>query len=288
MEFIAFYTLHPQSFLLTTAIISLFIGSFLNVIIYRLPLMIEYNWREECRHYLGLNPDTENEKLNLTLPFSHCPQCKTFIKPWHNIPILSYLWLRGKCAYCQAPISLRYPLVEALTMVVSVVVAFKFGVTLETLAALLFVWIAICLTVIDIDYQILPDQLTLLLLWLGLLFSLFNLFCIPQDAILGAISGYLIFAIVQLVFNLITHKTGMGQGDYKYLAALGAALGWKMLPLIILFASVSGVIITLLTMIVKRQMKSVPLPFGPYLSAAGLVALLWGEDLMHYYLQTMF
>lgn len=287
-EFINFYTTHLYSFLFTIAIISLFIGSFLNVVIYRLPRMIENNWSEECRHYLGLHPDLSAQKLNLTLPFSHCPACKASIRPWHNIPIISYLFLRGRCANCHAPISLRYPFVEALTMILSVIVAYRFGVTLETLAALFFTWIAITLTFIDIDHHLLPDQLTLLLLWLGLFFSLFNLFSTPQDAILGAISGYLIFALVQIVFRFLTHKTGMGQGDYKYLAGLGAFLGWQLLPLIILFASVSGVILTFFIMILKRQMKSEPLPFGPYLALAGFIALLWGDHLMHFYLQTMF
>lgn len=288
MEFIEFYIAHPDCFLFTVAVISLFIGSFLNVVIYRLPLMIQNSWNEECRQYLRLYPDATAEKLNLTLPFSHCPICKTPIRPWHNIPIISYLWLRGKCAQCKAPISLRYPLIEALTMVLSVVVAWRFGVTVETLAALLFTWITICLTFIDLDHQLLPDQLTLLLLWIGLLFSLMHLFCTPEAAIIGAVCGYLIFAIVQAIFYFFTQKTGMGQGDYKYLAALGAFLGWQMLPFIILFSSLCGVIITLFMMIIKQQMKSVPIPFGPYLAIAGMVALLWGDEFMHFYLKTIY
>ncbi|VVC75339.1 Type 4 prepilin-like proteins leader peptide-processing enzyme [Aquicella siphonis] len=287
MDILQFFAANPDIFLIVTAFFSLFIGSFLNVVIYRLPRMMEQNWSEECRIYLGLKPHTDIEKLNLYLPFSHCPRCKKVIRPWHNIPILSYLWLRGKCAYCKAQISQRYPLVEGLTCVVSVYVAWKFGVTWQTAAALLFTWLCICLTFIDLDYHLLPDQLTLFLLWAGLFCSLFGLFTDSHDAIIGAIAGYMIFAAIQIVFGWITHKTGMGQGDYKFLAALGAYLGWQMLPLIILLASISGVIFTLTYMAIKKHFKSTPLPFGPYLAVAGWVALLWGDEIMKYYLQVI-
>lgn len=282
-----FLTANPDFFLIVVAVLSLLVGSFLNVVIYRLPRMMEQNWSEECRVYLGLKPHTDTEKFNLCLPFSHCPECKKNIRPWHNIPIFSYLWLRGKCAYCKAKISLRYPLVEALTCAMSVYVAWKFGVSWQTLAALLFTWICIALTFIDIDHHLLPDQLTLLLLWLGLLFSIYVLFCNSHDAIIGAIAGYLIFAATQFIFERVTGKTGMGQGDYKFLAALGGFLGWQMLPLIILLASFSGVIFTVSQMAIKRNFKSIPLPFGPYLALAGWVALLWGNEMMQYYFELM-
>ncbi|MBX3709670.1 MAG: prepilin peptidase [Gammaproteobacteria bacterium] len=285
MDIMQFFAANPDIFLVATAFLSLFIGSFLNVVIYRLPRMMEQNWSEECRIYLGLKPHTYAEKLNLYLPFSHCPRCKKVIRPWHNIPILSFLWLRGKCAYCKAHISIRYPLVEGLTCIASVYVAWKFGFTWQTLAALLFTWIGICLTFIDLDYHLLPDHLTLFLLWLGLLFSIFDIFTNSHDAIIGAITGYLIFAGIQLIFGWVTGKTGMGQGDYKFLAGLAAYLGWQMLPLIILLASVSGVIFTLTYMAIKKHFKSTPLPFGPYLAIAGWVALLWGDEMMRYYLQ---
>lgn len=288
MEYMLFFANNPDIFLLTVGILSLFIGSFLNVVIYRLPRMMEQNWSEECRIYLGLKPHTDIEKLNLSLPFSHCPRCKTLIRPWHNIPLLSYLWLRGRCAHCKAHISIRYPLVEALTCIISVYVAWRFGFTWQTGAALLFTWISICLIFIDLDHHLLPDQLTLLLLWLGLLFSLSPVFCSTHDAIIGAVAGYAIFAATQLLFKWATGKTGMGQGDYKYLAALGAFLGWQLLPLVILLASFSGVIFTFTHMLIKRQFKSVPLPFGPYLAVAGWIALLWGHDIMQYYLQVAF
>lgn len=275
---------NPPLFILMIAILSLFIGSFLNVVIYRLPRMMEQSWGEECRIYLGLKPHTETEKLNLYLPFSHCPECKKVIRPWHNIPLLSYLWLNGKCAYCKAPISMRYPLVEALTCIVSVYVALRFGFSWETLAGLLFSWICICLTFIDLDHHLLPDELTLLLLWIGLFFSMFGFFTTSQSAIIGAIAGYLIFAITQKTFEWTTHKTGMGQGDVKFLAALGAFFGWQMLPLIILLASVTGIIFAVTHMLIKRHMKSIPLPFGPYLALAGWIALLWGNEMMQFYL----
>lgn len=287
MDTLQFIADNPEIFLIIVAILSLFIGSFLNVVIYRLPRMMEQHWSEECRIYLGLKPHTEIEKLNLILPFSHCPRCKKIIRPWHNIPILSYLWLRGKCAYCRAHISIRYPLVEALTSVASVYVAWKFGFTWQTLAALIFTWISIALTFIDLDYHLLPDQLTLSLLWVGLLFSILGYFTNSHDAILGAASGYLIFAITQWLFESMTGKTGMGQGDFKYLAAIGAYLGWQILPIIILLASLSGVIITFTHMVIKRNFKSSPLPFGPYLAIAGWIGLLWGSEIMQWYLRMM-
>lgn len=284
MEIMQFFAINPDIFLIVVAIFSIFIGSFLNVVIYRLPRMMEQSWSEECRVYLGLKPHTDTEKLNLYLPFSHCPACKKVIRPWHNIPIISYIWLRGRCAYCRAQISVRYPLIEAITCIISVYVAWKFGISWQTFAALLFTWICICLIFIDLDYHLLPDELTLLLLWLGLFFSLFSLFTTAHDAIIGAIIGYAIFAITQLIFEKITGKIGMGQGDFKFLAALGGFLGWQMLPLIILLASVTGLLFGFTHMLIKRQYKSVPLPFGPYLALAGWIALLWGNEIMHFYL----
>jgi leader peptidase (prepilin peptidase)/N-methyltransferase len=287
METIQFFAENPDAFLIVTGFFSLFIGSFLNVVIYRLPRMMEQSWGEDCRVYLGLKPHADTEKLTLSLPFSHCPRCKKTIYPWHNIPILSYLWLKGRCANCKASISIRYPLVEALTCLVSVYVAWKFGFTMQTIAALLFSWICICLTFIDLDHHLLPDHLTLGLLWAGLFFSTFALFTNCHDAIIGAIAGYLFFAGTQLIFGWATGKTGMGQGDYKLLAALGAYLGWQMLPMVILLSSLSGLIFTLIDMTIKKQFKSTPLPFGPYLVIAGWIALLWGKEIMNYYLHVM-
>lgn len=285
METLQFFAENPAIFLLVIGCISLFIGSFLNVVIYRLPRMMEQSWSEDCRVYLGLKPHTETEKFNLSLPFSHCPRCKKAIRPWHNIPILSYLWLKGRCANCKAAISIRYPLVEGLTCIVSVYVAWRFGFSIHTLAALLFSWVAICLMFIDVDHHILPDQLTLGLLWLGLFCSIFNLFTNSHDAILGALAGYLFFAATQWIFGFATGKVGMGQGDFKLLAALGAYLGWQMLPLIILLSSFSGLVFTLTGMAIKKEFKSTPLPFGPYLVIAGWIALIWGHEIILFYTQ---
>lgn len=273
-----------DTFLIIVAAFSLLIGSFLNVVIYRLPHILQDHWNQECREYLGLNPlHTEEKPLGLHLPFSHCTHCKKTLKPWHNIPILSYLVLRGKCAYCHAKISFRYPLVEFLCCISSVYLVWHFGMTWQSVGGLIFTWIIIALTFIDLDHHLLPDQLTLLLLWVGLFLSIFSIFTNSQDAIIGAIGGYLIFAITQWGFKLVTGKTGMGQGDFKFLAALGAFLGWQMLPLIILLASICGIIFGLTHMVIKRQYKSIPLPFGPYLAMAGWIALIWGSDIMRIY-----
>jgi leader peptidase (prepilin peptidase)/N-methyltransferase len=247
--------------------------------------MIHEDWSSECREYLGLKPNPiDADKLNLHLPFSHCPQCKKTLKPWHNIPVISYLVLQGKCAYCHAKISLRYPLVEMLCCVASVYVAWRFGVSWQTVGGLIFTWISIALIFIDLDHHILPDHLTLLLLWIGLFLSIFSIFTNMQDAILGAIAGYLIFAIIQILFKFATGKVGMGQGDFKYLAALGAYLGWEQLPIIILLASLSGLIIGGTHMLMKRQFKSIPLPFGPYLAIAGWISLMWGPTILQIYI----
>lgn len=289
METINFFAENPNIFLMLIAALSLLIGSFLNVLIYRLPRMIENEWNQECREYLGLKAnDHETKPLNLSVPFSHCPHCKKTLKPWHNIPLISYIVLGGKCAYCRAEISIRYPLVEALCCVVSVYVAWRFGFTWQTLGALFFSWTLIALTFIDLDTHLLPDQLTFFLIGLGLFLSLFSVFCNSYDAIIGLIAGYMLFATTQAIFYWATGKVGMGQGDYKLLAGLGAFLGWQMLPLVILLASISGVVVSLTHMVVKQQFKSVPIPFGPYLSLAGWIALIWGQDIIHLYLRAFF
>lgn len=285
MDSINFIIKHPDFFLFLIAALSLMIGSFLNVVIYRLPQMMKEAWGQECREYLGLKTlPAEIESLNLYLPFSHCPQCKKHLKPWHNIPVLSYLVLRGKCAFCSAPISLRYPLVELLCCLASVYVAWRFGFSWQTLGGLLFTWIAIALTFIDLDHHLLPDQLTLLLVWVGLFLSIFSIFTDSQHAIIGAIAGYLIFYAVQWLFKVATGKIGMGQGDFKFLAGLGALLGWQQLPILILLSSIIGLIFGLIQMIIKHQLKSAPIPFGPYLAIAGWISLIWGPEILNLYL----
>lgn len=287
MDTLAFFETNPDALLFFIGFVGLFVGSFLNVVIHRLPIMLERTWSEECRLYLGLKPQSEPDKLNLCWPNSYCTHCKKPIKPWHNIPIVSYFFLRGRCAHCQSSISIRYPFVEALTCIISIYVAWKFGYTWQTVAALFFSWICIALTFIDIDHQLLPDQLTLTLLWIGLFSSIFGLFADSHAAIIGAIVGYLIFACTQLIFEWITGKIGMGQGDVKFLAALGAYLGWEMLPIIILLASLSGVLLAGTQMLIKRHFKSEPLPFGPYLAIAGWIALVWGNEILQRYFDFM-
>lgn len=285
MNIVDFCTSNPNLFFVLIAALSLLVGSFLNVLIYRLPRMIQNDWNNECRQYLGLKPHTTDiEHLNLYLPLSHCTHCKKRLKPWHNIPVISYLILFGQCAYCKAKISMRYPFVELLCCITSVYVAMHFGCSSQTIGALFFTWIIIGLTFIDLDYHLLPDHLTLLLLWIGLLLSIYSVFANSHDAIFGAIAGYAIFAITQGVFKFATGKIGMGQGDYKFLAALGAYLGWQQLPIIILLASITCIIFGVTHMAIKHQWKSVPLPFGPYLAVAGWVSLMWGDDILKLYL----
>jgi len=283
MDFITFLNGHDVFLLIITICLSLLIGSFLNVVIYRLPRMMETEWAEECRIYLGLQPPSAQEKLNLCLPWSHCPHCKVIIKPWHNIPLLSFWWLRGQCAFCHAPISMRYPLVEAITMIASVYVIWHFGVTLMGFFALLFTWIAITLTFIDLERHLLPDHLTLLLLWLGLLASIGHVFCSSEEAIIGAMAGYFVFALTQMVFGFATGKLGMGRGDFKFLAAIGAFVGWQLLPFVILFASIAGIIFALIHMSMRKQYRSVPIPFGPYLALAGWLALMFRPEVFELY-----
>lgn len=285
MDNIKFIAEHPELFLFLVAALALIMGSFLNVVIYRLPQMMKNEWSQECREYLGLkiNP-ADVERLNLYLPFSHCTLCKHPLKPWHNIPVISYLVLRGKCAFCGGSISMRYPFVEFLCCLASVYVAWRFGFSWQTAGGLIFTWIAISLTFIDLDHHLLPDQLTLLLVWVGLFLSIFNVFTPSQDAIIGAIAGYLIFAVVQWLFKAATGKIGMGQGDYKFLAGIGALLGWQQLPVVILLASIIGLIFGLTQMILRNQFKSEPIPFGPYLAIAGWISLMWGSDILAIYI----
>ncbi len=289
MDTINFIMEHPAFYLFLIAALSLIVGSFLNVVIYRLPIMMKEEWNQECREYLGLKAQSnETDKVNLYLPFSHCTQCKNPLKPWHNIPIISYLVLHGKCAFCSTKISMRYPFVELLCCIASVYVAWRYGMSAQTVGGLIFTWIAISLIFIDLDHHLLPDQLTLLLVWIGLFLSVYSVFANAHDAIIGAIAGYLIFATVQLLFKLVTGKVGMGQGDFKFLAGLGALLGWQQLPVIILLASIIGLIFGGVQMAIRQQFKSVPIPFGPYLAFAGWISLMWGPQILNLYLDKFF
>jgi leader peptidase (prepilin peptidase)/N-methyltransferase len=257
--------------------LGLLVGSFLNVVIYRLPLMMESRWRRDCCELLEVETEKQEAPLTLATPNSHCPQCKTAIKPWQNIPVISYLLLGGKCGHCQAAIPPRYPVVELVTGLMTLALAWFFDLSPALLGAILLTWSLIALTMIDVDHQLLPDDITLPLIWLGLLFNLGNTYVSLSDAVIGAMAGYLILWTVYQLFKLLTGKEGMGYGDFKLLAALGAWLGWQMLPEIILLSSVVGAICGVALMLVKRRGKEIPIPFGPYLAIAGWLALLLGD-----------
>ncbi len=274
----------PWLFLLAAGVLGLLVGSFLNVVILRLPQMMHREWAQQCAELAGEKP-AEGETFNLQHPPSHCPACGTPIKAWQNIPLVSYLLLRGRCAHCATPIPLRYPLVEALTGLLTIVVAWHFGPSAQALAAMLLTWALISLSVIDLDHHLLPDQITLPVTWLGLLLSLAPVFATPEDAILGAVIGYLSLWLVFQAFRLLTAKEGMGFGDFKLLALFGAWLGWQMLPQIILIASLCGALVGIALILFTRHQRGTPIPFGPYLAAAGWIALLWGPQINHAYLR---
>ncbi len=274
----------PALLYTTVGLFALAVGSFLNVVIHRLPLMMEQAWRRECADLAGEEAPAA-ERLSLALPGSRCPHCGHALKARENIPLLSYLFLRGRCSACANPIGARYPLVEAGTALMSLLVVWHFGVTWEAAAALALTWGLIVLAGIDIDTQLLPDSITLPLLWLGLLLSLAGSFSSPRDAILGAALGYLFLWTIYQVFKLITGREGIGYGDFKLFALFGAWLGWQALPMILILSSVVGAIIGLALLARRGQDRHTPLPFGPYLAAAGWIALLWGETINGAYLQ---
>ena len=266
---------------------SLMIGSFLNVVIHRLPIMLEREWQAEYLSYF--NPETQlqqEERYNLMVPRSACPHCGHAITAMENIPLLSWLWLKGRCRECQAPISARYPLVELLTALLSLVVAATFAPGWGLLAALLLTWVLVALTFIDLDKMLLPDQLTLPLLWGGLLFNLTGGFVPLADAVIGAMAGYLVLWSLYWAFKLLTGKEGMGYGDFKLLAALGAWLGWQALPIVLLLSSLVGAIIGISLILLRNHHQDKPIPFGPYLAIAGWIALLWGDTITRWYLTT--
>jgi leader peptidase (prepilin peptidase)/N-methyltransferase len=288
----------PGLFIFSATLLGLVVGSFLNVVIYRLPVMLEREWRAHCeelsRAPLAPQDHAEpRERFNLVVPRSACPACHAPIKAYQNIPIVSYLALRGRCAACGAGISVRYPLVEALTGLCSAAVALRFGFGWPAAAALVYTWFLIALTFIDLDHQLLPDNLTLPLLWLGLTLNLSGL-AVGHDAgrlapdlrssLIGAIAGYVSLWGVYQAFRLITGKEGMGYGDFKLFAAIGAWLGWQVLPLTILLAAGVGAIVGLLMIIAKRARRETPIPFGPFLAAAGWLALLFGHEVVARYL----
>lgn len=273
------YTLY-----LLVLVVGFCIGSFLNVVIYRLPQQMEAAWRRDSMDFLGLKEDSAAPVLNLAFPASHCPQCNNKLKPWHNIPLFSYLFLRGKCAYCKASISMQYPLVELACGLAAIFVVSLFGLNTAALFGIIFTFTLITLTGIDLNHQLLPDILTLPLLWLGLLINTQGVFADLHSAVIGAAGGYIVLWSVYWLFKLITGKEGMGHGDFKLLAALGAWVGWQQLPLIILLSSLAGAIIGIVLMVVTSRDKQIPMAFGPYLAIAGWVALFYGDKLTNSYL----
>lgn len=279
---------HPASFLVVVALFSLLVGSFLNVVIHRLPIMLRRQWASECRELLSLpgatNGGVATKPYNLILPRSACPACGHKITALENIPVISYLMLRGKCSECGAAISAQYPIVEALTGILSLVVAWRFGYSWETAGALALTWALIALSVIDLRTKLLPDLITLPFLWLGILINTGGLFTDLHSSVLGAVFGYLSLWSVYHVFRLLTGKEGMGYGDFKLLGMLGAWMGWQMLPLIILLSSLVGAIVGLSLILFRQHDRQIPIPFGPYLATAGWIALLWGEQITQAYL----
>jgi len=288
------------------AFLGLFVGSFLNVVIYRLPVMMQNEWTQAMQemaaadstdplHDTAISSPEEsanstatstasNEPFNLSVPRSRCPQCNNLITWWQNIPVLSYLLLLGKCHKCKTPISIRYPMIELVTMLLSLVVAWQFGPTLMCVVGIVTTWFLVAMTMIDFDHQLLPDDLTLPLMWIGLLAALIPVFTDLRSAVIGAAAGYMVLWLVYQLFKLITGKEGMGYGDFKLLAALGALLGWQQLPVIILLSSLVGSVVGLGLIAIAGRDKSIPIPFGPYLAAAGWIAMLWGDKLSNAYL----
>lgn len=275
--------LEPTTLAAACGVFGLLIGSFLNVVIHRLPVMMEREWQRQCAELAG-KPQPSFEPLSLLGPRSRCPHCGHVIGALENIPIVSFLLLRGRCKGCGKPISVRYPLIEALTGLLFGYAAWRFGFTPALGGALLFIAAAISLSFIDADTQLLPDDITLPLIWAGLLFNLDGIFTTLQNAVIGAVAGYVSLWLVYWAFKLATGKEGMGYGDFKLLAALGAWLGWTMLPAIILLSSVVGAIVGISLMVAARHGRNRPIPFGPYLAAAGAIALFWGDTLNRLYL----
>ena len=286
----------PILFIGISFVLALVIGSFLNVVIYRLPIMMEREWRAQCEE-IAETPAVElpTGRFDLVAPRSRCPACGQQITTMQNIPVISYLLLGGKCGTCQAPISRRYPIIELLTALLTGIVAWRFGFGWEAAAAILMTWTLIAISVIDIDHQIIPDSISLPFIWAGLFLSLFHgtaggseiLFIDARTAIAGGLAGYLSLWSIYHLFRLLTGKEGMGYGDFKLLAALGAWLGWQMLPLIILLSAAVGAVVGISLIAFKRHERSVPIPFGPYLAAAGWIAMLYGPQIIESYLDYM-
>jgi leader peptidase (prepilin peptidase)/N-methyltransferase len=293
MAFADIYAAAPTTVWVGVVILGLLVGSFLNVVIYRLPVMMQNVWQKECDAYLveqgkpAIQKKTATETFNLAYPNSRCPKCNSAIKPWQNIPILSYVLLKGACAKCKTTISVRYPIIEGVTALLGALVFWHFGASNQALLGLVFVWALISLTMIDVDHYLLPDAITLPLMWLGILVNILGTYTSLESSVIGAMAGYLSLWSVYWVFKLVTGKEGMGFGDFKLLAALGAWMGWQYLPMIILLSSLVGAVLGIGAILLMGRDKAKPLPFGPYLAVAGFIAFIWGEVLLSRYLQLM-
>ena len=283
----AFYY-YPWLFPTLAALFGLIVGSFLNVVIYRLPLMMEKEWKQDCAEtFPDLNIVVDKTLFNLSRPNSHCPKCKTPIRILDNIPVISWIVLRGKCRHCANPISPRYPLIELLSASLCAIAAWTFGFSPFSIALMFFTFALIAATFIDLDTMFLPDQITLPLTWAGLLMALLGWSSISlQDAVIGAMAGYLCLWSIYWLFKLITGKEGMGYGDFKLLAALGAWLGWQLLPLIVLLSSVVGLVFGLIQLRLQKKGIDKSFPFGPYLAIAGWISLIWGTEIVNWYFIT--
>lgn len=278
---IGFFTEFPVLWLAFALILGLLVGSFLNVVIHRLPIMLEQGWRRDCQELLEIASTTDQVNYNLVTPRSACPQCQAPIQAWQNIPIISWLWLRGKCANCQHKISIQYPLIELTSGLLTLLAAWYFGVSSTALAVWVFGWILLAAAIIDLKTTLLPDNLTLPLMWLGLLLALtgFGTSVTLQNAVLGAMSGYLVLWSIYWLFKLLTGREGMGYGDFKLLAALGAWLGWQQLPMVLLLSAGVGALVGISMILFLKHDKQIPIPFGPYLASAGLLSYYLGDAL---------
>ncbi|MDO6487280.1 A24 family peptidase [Colwellia sp. 6_MG-2023] len=283
-----FFQQSPLLYYIFVALFSLIIGSFLNVVIYRLPQMMHNTWYTDCREFLADElkdiPAKKITPLSLSIPNSTCPMCDHKIRFYENIPVISWLLLGGKCSQCKNSIAARYPLVEVATSVLSVIIALKFGVSIETLLLLILTWGLICLTLIDFDHMLLPDQIVMPLLWLGLLVNLQGIFVPLADAVIGAALGYMSLFSIFWLFKLLTGREGMGHGDFKLFALFGAWAGWQLLPLLILMASVVGALVGISLMLFKNHRREQAIPFGPYLAVSGWITLLWGQGIWVWYI----
>lgn len=287
MGIVQFFDSHSLFSLVSITLLGLIIGSFVNVVIYRLPLIMSNEWREQCNDFLQLNTRSDDAKqsISLSFPSSHCPHCQSAIKPWHNIPIIGYLLLKGKCRSCKQAISPRYPFVEFLCAAVTIVVVAHFGFEVNALFAVILSWSLLAIIFIDIDEQIIPDTISIPLIWLGLLVNTQAMFAPLTDAVIGAAAAYSSLWIFIKAYKFFTGKIGMGNGDFKLFAVFGAWLGWQILPFILILSTIVGAVIGIAVLSTKKLSRDTPIPFGPFLAIAGWIALMWGQSILDWYLQ---